>query len=125
MKEYPYIHPDYREIKQADEILALQLGTCMRLCLNIAVVLASGFYLLFLWKMEAFTVWQWLIAITPVAIALLFFLLFYRLIKRVDRYASERHNINLASRVIWEFNKSSVIRFAVGKIATFIEDEWV
>lgn len=63
------------------------------------------------------------IALIPIIIAVLFFLLFMRLLKAIENDAAKERDIELTSRVIWEFNKSWVIRAAIGKIKAFIEEK--
>ncbi len=49
-------------------------------------------------------------------------MLFLQLLKRVEKYAAARRNIDLVSRAIWELNKSLLIRLTIGKISTFIKE---
>lgn len=106
-----------------DEILAQAIGSCMRFFLNATVLLATVFSLLLLLKMESLTISGLLIVSAPVVITLLFFIFFLSQIKRVEKQACKKRNIELVSRVIWEFNKSYLIRIALGKIAAFIEPD--
>ncbi len=64
-----------------------------------------------------------LIALIPVAVAVTFFIIFLRLLKMIESHAHKRKDILLSSRIIWEFNKSWIIRCTIGKIKSFIEEK--
>ena len=48
-----------------------------------------------------------------------FFLAFLRLLKNIESDAAKHRDIELTTRVIGEFNKSWIIRAAIGRIPTF------
>jgi hypothetical protein len=64
-----------------------------------------------------------IIALTPLVTTIIFFLVFLRILKGIEQYATRKRNIELVSRIIWEFNKSRLIRSIIGKIQAFIEEE--
>ena len=89
----------------------------MRFFLNLACFLII---ILFLFSIpRPLTPESLMIAFIPVIVAVLFFLAFLRLLKNIETDAAKHRDIELTTRVIGEFNKSWVIRAAIGKIPTF------
>ncbi len=58
-------------------------------------------------------------ALIPLAVALVFFLAFLQLLKNIQSEAAKNRDIETTTRVLEEFNKSWVIRAAIGKIPVF------
>jgi len=95
----------------------------MRFFLNLSFVLMLAFSVFVIFDSRPKTTLSVIIALTPLVTTIIFFLIFLRLLKRVEKYALRRRNIELVSRIIWEFNKSYLIRLVIGKIQAFIEEE--
>lgn len=95
----------------------------MRFFLNAACILITSFSVLILCAPQPVTSENLLIALIPVLLAVLFFLAFLRLLKLIEGIAAEEKDILLTSRIIWEYNRSWIIRAITGKIKAFIEEE--
>lgn len=89
----------------------------MRFFLNLACLLLITLFLLSIPR--PLTPESLVIAFIPVIVGGLGFLAFLRLLKNIESHAAKNRNIELTTRVIMEFNKSWVIRAAIGKIQTF------
>jgi DNA-directed RNA polymerase subunit RPC12/RpoP len=106
-----------------DKFFIEDWGRFMRFFLNISFTLTFTFPLLFLFAR------QWLssviisIYLSIVIIAILSFIAFFRNLKRTEKYAAQERDIELVSRVIWEFNRSILIRWVIGKTETFIKEK--
>ena len=96
-------------------------GRSMRFFLNLSFASILAFTIAILFGSQP---------VTPVTVilALIFiitttsFLSYLHSLKRIEQYAAKERNIGLVSRIIWEFNKSCLIRSIIGKIQTFIEE---
>ena len=108
--------------KDLDAFVTKELGRSMRFFLNLSCVLVVSFSAFVICVPRPMTPESVIIAFIPVIVAILFFLVFLRLLKSLENDASQQSNIELTSRVMWEFNKSWIIRSALGKIQTFIEE---
>jgi hypothetical protein len=109
-----------------DDSLATKIGicgSCMRFFLNSTTALAImiSFYILLV--VQPVTPKVLIIASMPIGTAALFFIIFLRLLKQVENFAADKRDIDLASRAIWELNKSFLIRLTVGRIPTFIKEK--
>jgi hypothetical protein len=100
-----------------DAFLTKEIGRSMRFFLNLACLLVIILFVLSI--PQPFTPENLVIAFIPVVVAVLFFLAFLGLLKNIENDASKTRDIELATKVIREFNKSWVIRAAVGKIPSF------
>jgi hypothetical protein len=106
-----------------DTQLTREIGRSMRFFLNLSASLIIFFAVFFLSSPHPLTTEGMMIALLPVSIALLFFVVFLRLLKTLENKAANEKNIWLVSRVIGEFNKSWVIRATIGKIQVFENEE--
>jgi len=109
--------------KDQDKKFTEEIGRSMRFFLNLSFVLMLAFSVFVIFDSRPKTTLSVIIALTPLVTTIIFFLIFLRLLKRVEKYALRRRNIELVSRIIWEFNKSYLIRLVIGKIQAFIEEE--
>ena len=100
-----------------DAFLTREIGRSMRFFLNLACLLIIALFLLSIPR--PLTLESLLIALIPLVVAVLFFLAFLRLLKNIESDAAKHRDIELTTRVIGEFNKSWVIRAAIGRIPTF------
>ena len=91
----------------------------MRFFLNLSCLLIVTFLVLILSISRPLTTEGLVITLIPVLVAVLFFLGFLRLLKNIENDAAKQRDIELTTRVIWEFNKSWVIRAIIGKIPAF------
>ena len=89
----------------------------MRFFLNLACLLIITLFILSIPR--PLTLESLLIALIPLVVAVLFFLAFLRLLKNIESDAAKNRDIELTTRVIGEFNKSWIIRAAIGRIPTF------
>lgn len=89
----------------------------MRFFLNLACLLLI--ILFFVSIPRPLTPESLVIAFIPVIIVVLCFLAFLRLLKNIESDAAKNRDIELTTRVIMEFNKSWLIRAAIGKIQAF------
>ncbi len=100
-----------------DALLTREIGRSMRFFLNLACLLII---ILFVFSIpRPLTPENLMIALIPVIVAILFFLAFLRLLKNIESDAARHRDIELTTRVIREFNKSWIIRAAIGKIPSF------
>lgn len=99
-----------------------ELGRCMRFFLNATAFLTLIFWIFLQWEIRPLTIEFVVFASIPIVTAALFFLVFLRRLKLVEKRAAAMQDIDLVSRSIWELNKSWIIRSLVGKIPTFIEE---
>jgi len=95
----------------------------MRFFLNVSFVLMFAFSVFIIFDLQPMTTINVIITLIPLVTTIIFFLAFLRLLKRIEQHAAKKRNIELVSRIIWEFNKSYLIRSAIGKIQAFIEEE--
>jgi hypothetical protein len=100
-----------------DAFLTKEIGRSMRFFLNLACLLLIILFVLSIPR--PLTPENLVIASIPVIVAVLFFLAFLGLLKNIENDASKTRDIELTTKVIGEFNKSWVIRAAVGKIPSF------
>ncbi len=100
-----------------DAYLTREIGRSMRFFLNLACFLIIILFLLSIPR--PLTPEGLMIALIPVIVALAFFLAFLRLLKNIESDAAKNRDIALTTRVIGEFNKSWIIRAAIGKTAVF------
>ena len=103
--------------------LIIALGRSMRFFLNLSFALIIAFPVFSLFDWQGITTVGVIVYLIPVATTIIFFIAFLRLLKRIERYAANKRNIELVSSIIWEFNKSSLIRLATGKIPSFGDEE--
>jgi hypothetical protein len=108
--------------KDQDRFLTMEIGRSMRFFLNASFILISLFVVFCLFAPQEVTSENLVIALIPVLLALFFFLAFLRLLKLIESIAAEEKDILLTSRIIWEYNKSWIIRAVTGKTKTFIEE---
>jgi len=106
-----------------DRKLVEALGRSMRLFLNLSFALIIAFPVFSLFDWQGIATVGAIVYLIPVATTIIFFIAFLRLLKRIEKYAAKKRNIELVSNIIWEFNKSSLIRLATGKIPTFTDEE--
>jgi hypothetical protein len=109
-----------------DESLAQRIeicGSCMRFFLNAAAAIGTMISLLLLTFVRPLNLKILIVVSMPLAISLLLFIIFLRLLKQVENLAAGRGDIGLVSRVIWELNKSFLIRAAIGRTPTFMKDQ--
>ncbi len=106
-----------------DKQFTKDIGRAMRFCLNLSFALIIAFPVFFMFDPRDFNSMGIIVYLVPLITTIVFFIAFLRLLKYMENYATKQRNIELASRIIWEFNKSSLIRMAVGKVQTFIEEE--
>lgn len=102
-----------------DALLTREIGRSMRFFLNLSCLLIIILIVFLLSVPRPLTTEGLTLALIPVIVAVLFFLGFLRLLKNLESDAAEHRDIELTTRVIWEFNKSWVIRAIVGKIQAF------
>lgn len=105
-----------------DRKIARDLGGAMRFCLNLSFALIIAFPVFILFEPQKATSVGLIVFLIPGIITLVFFVAFLRMLKGIERYAAKKRNIELVSSIIWEFNKSSLIRLVTGKVQTFIEE---
>jgi len=108
---------------EQDKQFTKNLGRCMRFFLNISFALIIAFPVFSLFDWQGIATVGAIVYLIPVATTIIFFIAFLRLLKRIEKYAAKKRNIELVSNIIWEFNKSSLIRLATGKIPTFTDEE--
>ncbi|MFI5331926.1 MAG: hypothetical protein ACHQ2F_12980 [Desulfobaccales bacterium] len=100
-----------------DAFLTKEIGRSMRFFLNVSCLFIV---ILFLFSIpQPLTPESLMIALIPVIVAVLFFLAFLRLLKNIEGEAAKHRDIELTTRVIGEFNKSWIIRAAIGRIPAF------
>ncbi len=109
--------------KGQDRKIARDLGGSMRFFLNLSLALIIAFPVFILFEPQNASPVSVIAYFIPVVITIVFFVAFLRLLKRIERHAAKRQNIELVSSIIWEFNKSSLIRLVTGKVETFIEEK--
>jgi len=109
--------------KDKDKEFTKNLGRCMRFFLNISFALILAFPVFILFDSQLVTPVTMIAYLIAVIITIIFFIAFLWRLKRIEKYATQKRNIELVSRIIWEFNRSSLIRLAIGKIQTFKEEE--
>ncbi len=109
--------------KDQDKKFTEDIGRSMRFFLNLSFVLMFAFSVFVIFDSQPKTTLSVIIALIPLVTTIIFFLVFLRLLKRVEQHAVKKRNIELVSRIIWEFNKSYLIRSVIGKIQAFIEEE--
>jgi len=102
-----------------DALLTKEIGRSMRFFLNLSFLLIITFAVFLLSVPRPLTIEGLMIALIPVIVAVLFFVAFLRLLKIIESNAVKERDIELTTRVIWEFNKSWIIRAIIGKIKTF------
>jgi hypothetical protein len=102
-----------------DAFLTREIGRSMRFFLNLSCLLIIAFLVFLLSVSRPLTAEGLMITLIPVIVAVLFFIGFLRLLKNLESDAAKERDIELTTRVIWEFNKSRVIRAIVGKIPAF------
>lgn len=100
-----------------DALLTREIGRSMRFFLNLACFLIIILFLLSIPR--PLTPESLMIALIPLIVAVVFFLGFLRLLKNIESDAAKNRDIKLTTMVIGEFNKSWVIRAAIGKIPVF------
>lgn len=106
-----------------DPFLTREIGRSMRFFLNLSCFFLVTFLVFLLYLPRRLTAESVMISLIPVIIAALFFLGFLRLLKNIESEAAKNRDIETTSRVIWEFNKSWIIRGLVGKIPAFKIEE--
>jgi hypothetical protein len=109
--------------KDQDKKFTEDIGRSMRFFLNLSFVLMFAFSVFVIFDSHPKTTLSVIIALTPLVTTIIFFLVFLRLLKRIEQHAVKKRNIELVSRITWEFNKSYLIRSIIGKIKAFIEEE--
>ncbi len=109
--------------KDQDKQITRDLGRAMRFFLNLSFALMIAFPVCILFDSYFVTPVGIIFYLIPVLTTIIFFLAFLRLLKEIEKYAAKKRNIELVSRIIWEFNQSSLIRLTIGKIQAFIEEE--
>ena len=109
--------------KDQDKEFTENIGRSMRFFLNLSFVLMFAFSVFVIFDSQPKTNLSVIIALIPLITTIVFFLVFLRLLKRVEEHAVKKRNIELVSRIIWEFNKSYLIRQVIGKVQAFIEEE--
>jgi carbon starvation protein CstA len=102
-----------------DAVLTREIGRSMRFFLNLACLLIIITVVFLLYASRPLTTEGLMITLIPVIIAVVFFVGFLRLLKNIESNATENRDIELTTRVIWEFNKSWLIRAIMGKIQAF------
>ncbi len=100
-----------------DTLLIREIGRLMRFFLNLACLLLTILFIISIPR--PLTPESLVIAFIPVIIAVLCFFAFLRLLKNIESDAGKNRDIELTTRVIMEFNKSWIIRAAIGKIQAF------
>jgi hypothetical protein len=109
--------------KDQDKKFTEDIGRSMRFFLNLSFILMFAFSVFVIFDSHPKTTLSVIIALTPLVTTIIFFLVFLRILKGIEQYATRKRNIELVSRIIWEFNKSRLIRSIIGKIQAFIEEE--
>ncbi len=109
--------------KDQDKEFIKYLGRSMRLFLNLSFVLIVAIPLLLMVEPPQLTLLTMIPYSILVITAIIFFIIFYRLLLLIEKSSAKKRNIDLVSRVIWEYNKSSLIRLALGKTETFVKEE--
>ncbi len=109
--------------KDQDEKIIKDSGRSMRFFLNLSFALIIAFPVFVLMDSQWLTSFTMIAYLITVITTIIFFIAFLRLLKRMEKYATQERNIKLVSRIIWEFNRSSLIRLAIGKTKTFIDEE--
>lgn len=109
--------------KDQDNKFTSDIGRSMRFFLNLSFVLMFAFSVFVIFDSQSMSPTSVIIALIPFVITMILFFAFLRLLKSIEQYAAKRRNIELVSRIIWEFNKSYLIRSIMGKVQTFIEEE--
>ncbi len=109
--------------KDQDKQFTKDLGRSMRFFLNLSFALVIAFPICILFDSYFVTPVGMIFYLIPVLTTIIFFLAFLRLLKEIEKYAARKRNIELVSRIIWEFNQSSLIRLTIGKIQAFMEEE--
>ncbi len=99
------------------------LGRSMRFFLNLSFTLIVALLIFLMIETPQVTILTMILYFFLVITTIIFFIIFYRLLLLIEKSAAKRRNIDLVSRVIWEYNKSSLIRLAIGKTETFINDK--
>ena len=100
-----------------DAFLTKEIGRSMRFFLNVSCLFIV---ILFVFSIpQPLTTESLMIALIPVIVAVLFFLAFLRHQKNNESEAAKQRDIELTTRVIGEFNKSWLIRAAIGRIPAF------
>ncbi|MCX5892559.1 MAG: hypothetical protein NTW80_06225 [Deltaproteobacteria bacterium] len=102
-----------------DALLTREIGRSMRFFLNLACFLIIITVVFLLYVSRPLTAEGLMITLIPVIIAGVLFVGFLRLLKNIESNAAEERNIELTTRVIWEFNKSWLFRAIMGKIQAF------
>ena len=105
-----------------DGYLTREIGRAMRFFLNLSCILAVSLAL-FIISVPQVKSEGLMIALIPILATILLFLAFLKLLRGLEQLAAEENDILLSSRIIWEYNKSWLIRTAIGKIKAFIEEE--
>ncbi len=109
--------------KDQDKQFTKDLGRSMRFFLDLSFALVIAFPICILFDSYFVTPVGMIFYLIPVLTTIIFFLAFLRLLKEIEKYAARKRNIELVSRIIWEFNQSSLIRLTIGKIQAFMEEE--
>ena len=109
--------------KEQERILIRETGKAMRFFLNTSLILIILFAAIILLLPDMATLQNLIVALFAVLVSICFFLVFLRHLKKIEAHAAEEKNILLTSKVIWEYNKSWVIRTLTGGIKAFIEDK--
>lgn len=109
--------------KDQDKQFTKNLGRSMRFFLNLSFALIIAFPVFILIDSQWATPVTMIAYFIAVILTILFFIAFLWRLMRIEKYATQKRNIELVSRVICEFNRSSLIRLAIGKIPTFTEEE--
>ena len=109
--------------KDQDKKFTEDIGRSMRFFLNLSFILMFAFSVFVIFDSQSMSPTSVIIALIPFVITMILFFAFLRLLKRIEQYATQRRNIELVSRIIWEFNKSCLIRSVMGKVQAFIEEE--
>ncbi len=109
--------------KDQDKKTIKDLGRSMRFFLNLSFLLIMAFPVFIIMGSQWITNLILMAYLILVITTIIFSIAFCSLLNRIGKYANKGRNIDLASRVIWEYNKSSLIRLAIGKTKTFIDSE--
>ena len=109
--------------KDQDKQITKDLGRAMRFFLNLSFALMIAFPVCILFDSYFVTPIGMIVYLIPVLTTIILFIAFLRLLKQIEKYAAKKRNIELVSRIIWEFNQTSLIRLTIGKIQAFMEEE--
>ncbi len=109
--------------KDKDREFIKYLGRSMRFFLNLSFALIVVIPLFLMIEPPQFTMLTMIPYSILVLTAIIFFIVFYRLLLLIEKSAAKKRNIDLVSRVIWEYNKSSLIKLAIGKTETFVKEQ--